>query len=625
MKVLSKSFLFILMSFTSLTWIISSCNFHPKKSVFFFDLVENPATSTPLNPDEPSLPSTAESNPTLIFSTTNLVLTEGSSTSYTIHLSSAVTETLTVNFTCSQTYITCPSAISFDSSNWNTPQIIILSIAHDVSVTGIRTMTISHSFVYKTQTQSSDTLNLTILDIDSANIQFSPSSPSPQIKEGTVTDFYTVVLTSAPSSNVSITITYDSSKLMSINGDSSGTYSLTFTPINYNTPQTLTFSAPFDTGLGNRNVTLSHNVTSSDLNYNGFTLSNVTVQIEGNSGGSVGWGSFQSGTQAAGFTSTSITLATAVNPSKAYVYCNFEYSSSSPSAAATCQLNGTGTQVIIQTGGNPNAKVNWYVVEMETGLKVERGNTTFTTGESTKVQTLSNSFYTQSSFVILYTRTNNTDHTNDAERLVMGSLTSSTSLELKRLKSNTAGMNVVVEWQVVELAGAKVLSGTTSINNAQTTKLVTLSESLNLSKSFLIFNTTAHQLTGGEEQNYYIRGNFNAANSLTFARDGSTGKVDISYFAIEMVDSSAVQSGSGVTVGATTTSVNVSLSPAVVVSRSMIVMSYSTSGSSVSFQDSGTFSAVFASSPTASQVNFNRFNHESHPCTLNWFVIEFPP
>ncbi|MCX8000278.1 MAG: hypothetical protein N3A69_15225, partial [Leptospiraceae bacterium] len=67
------------------------------------------------------------------------------------------------------------------------------------------------------------------------------------------------------------------------------------------------------------------------------------------------------------------------------------------------------------------------------------------------------------------------------------------------------------------------------------------------------------------------------------------------------------------------------LSPSVVVNRSMIVMSYSTLGSDISYQDSGTFTASFNSSPTANQIIFQRYNHESHPCTINWYAIEFPP
>ena len=604
-------------------FLVLSCNLKREKSALFFTIGSTeqvPSTQAPA-----PIPPSNEENPTLIYSTASLVLTEGSSTSYTIQVSSAISETLVVNFTCSQTYITCPSSLSFNSSNWNTPQTVVLSIAHDSSITGLRTMQIQHSFTYKTQTQTSQTVDLTILDIDSANIIFNPTSPAPQIKEGTVTDSYTIVLTSIPSSNVTITLSFDSSKLMSINGNSSGTYTLTFTPVNYNIPQTLLFASPFDTGLGNRTVTVSHNVTSSDVNYNNFSLNNITVNIEGNSGGSVGLGSFQSGIVNAGFSSHSVTLSPAVDPAKAYVYCNFEYSSSSPNTAATCQLNPTGSQVVIQTGGGTWTKVNWYVVEMQTGLKVERGVSTFITGEDTKTTTLTNSFYLQSSFVILYTRTNSTNHANDAERLVKGKLLNSTTLELTRDKSNTAGMNVTVEWQVIELAGAKVVSGSTNITPTQTTKTVTLPNTVNLSKSFLIFNTSANSSVNGEEQNYYVRGRFASSNSLTFARDGSSGKVEINYFAIELVDSSTVQSGIGLLIGATSVMGVASLSPPVVTTRSMVVFSNSTSGSDISFQDSGTFSVLFNSSPIATQVQFTRFNHENHTCKIDWFVIEFPP
>ncbi|MCX8000777.1 MAG: hypothetical protein N3A69_17820, partial [Leptospiraceae bacterium] len=84
-----------------------------------------------------------------------------------------------------------------------------MSISHDTIITGVRSLIITHSFTYKGQTYTSSNLNLSILDIDTANIQFSPTSPSPQIKEGTVTDSYSIVLTSSPTADVTIQISYD--------------------------------------------------------------------------------------------------------------------------------------------------------------------------------------------------------------------------------------------------------------------------------------------------------------------------------------------------------------------------------------------------------------------------------
>ncbi len=601
-------------------FFVHSCNFDEKKGIFSFSLGEDPITTQ----TEEEITQGNENTPKLVFSNQNLVLTEGYSSSYTLKLESSVSELVQVNFTCSQTYVSCPSSISFDSSDWDIPKTITLTVPTDHIVTGLRTMNIQHTLNYQGKSIPDGTVNLNILDIDSANILLSPTAPSPNIREGTITDSFSIVLTSAPISNVVVSVSFDSTKQISINGDSSGNVQFTFTSLNYNIPQTLLLAAPFDTGLGNRTVSLSFSVTSSDLDYNGFTIPTVIVNVEGNSGGSVGWGSFQSGIQPAGFSLTSITLSTTVNPNKAYVYCSFEYSSSNPNTAATCQLNPLGTQVILQTGGGTNAKVNWYVVEMETGLKVERGSTTFVTGENTKIIPLSGSFALASSFVILYTRTNNTNMSNDSERLVRGSLSTSNVLELRRDKSDTSGTNVTVEWQVIELVGAKVVSGTTSINHLQTYVDVSLS-TFNLSKSFLLFNLSGDATVSGYETNYYVRGKFTSPSSIRFRRDGNSGKVQINYFAVELVDASTVQSGADLSVGNTVITVNASLSPSVVTTRSMVIFSSSTVGLIDSYQDSGTFSVLFNSTPLASQVSFTRFNHENHACTIDWFIVEFPP
>jgi len=104
-------------------FLVLSCNLKREKSALFFTIGSTeqvPSTQAPA-----PIQTSNEENPTLIYSTASLVLTEGSSTSYTIQVSSAISETLVVNFTCSQTYITCPSSLSFNSSNWNTPQTVV--------------------------------------------------------------------------------------------------------------------------------------------------------------------------------------------------------------------------------------------------------------------------------------------------------------------------------------------------------------------------------------------------------------------------------------------------------------------------------------------------------------------
>jgi hypothetical protein len=588
-----------------------SCGLNRDKSFYFFNIGESSLLQGTV--------------PSLILSTQNVVITEGKSNSYTLVLNQGIQADLVVSFHCSQSYIQCPGDIQFNVNNWNIPQIVILSYEKDNTKTGMRTMNIEHKFNYQGSNIMGDSIQLRILDIDSASIIYNPSLVNPFVREGTVSYTYSIALTSVPSSDVQVVLHYIKDQKLNLNENSTGTYTFTFNSVNYNIPQNVTLSSPFNTGLGNRNVTINSNVTSNDLNYDGFYMDPVNVVVEGNSGGAVGWGSFQSGILNSGFSNSTVNLGTTVNPSKAYVYCSFEYSVSGPNHVGTCQLNETGTQVRVQTGGGTGAKVNWYLVELQTGLKVERGSTLFSTSESLKTVTLNQSFINGSSFVLLYTRTNNTSVTNDAERLVKGKLLNHNTLELSRNKSDTAGMNVTVEWQVVELAGAKVVSGSLNLNQTEAIGNSSLGDSFNLSKSFVHFNTSADSLINGIESNYYIRGRFSSPSTLSFSREGTSGTVYINYFAIELVDASTVQSGVNVPVGNTENNIIVNLTNPVVAARSMVVFSNSTQGLDDSYQDSGTFSVLFDPTPIATQISFTRFVHESHSCSLDWFVIEFPP
>ncbi|MEB3174524.1 MAG: FG-GAP-like repeat-containing protein, partial [Cyanobacteriota bacterium] len=97
-----------------------------------------------------------------------------------------------------------------------------------------------------------------------------------QVTEGGATGTYTVVLDSAPTANV--TITLNPGNQLTVN---QGT--LTFTPANFNIAQTVTVTAIDDpVGEGPHRGVISATVTSSDANYNGITVANVVAQITDN-------------------------------------------------------------------------------------------------------------------------------------------------------------------------------------------------------------------------------------------------------------------------------------------------------------------------------------------------------
>ena len=91
------------------------------------------------------------------------------------------------------------------------------------------------------------------------------------IPEGN-SDLYTVVLTSQPTANVTVTVTVPTNSDLSVNSTS-----LTFTADTWNTSQAVTVTTQADTDNTDDTVTLSHAVSGG--NYQSVTAENVTVTI----------------------------------------------------------------------------------------------------------------------------------------------------------------------------------------------------------------------------------------------------------------------------------------------------------------------------------------------------------
>ncbi len=97
-----------------------------------------------------------------------------------------------------------------------------------------------------------------------------------KVTEGDTTDSYTLVLGSSPSADVTITVSPDAQTVVS-----PGT--VIFTSSDFSTAQTVTVTAVNDATVeGNHTSTISHSVASSDANYNGISISSVTVVVTDN-------------------------------------------------------------------------------------------------------------------------------------------------------------------------------------------------------------------------------------------------------------------------------------------------------------------------------------------------------
>jgi hypothetical protein len=115
--------------------------------------------------------------------------------------------------------------------------------------------------------------DLTIYDDDIPGMRIRETGNTSRLFEGVAGDQYTVELTSQPTENVVI-------EVLAGGEVSPSQTQLTFTPGNWNKPQTVQLSLPNnDYAEGDFSETLTHTVTSTDSAYQNLSVNDVTVQV----------------------------------------------------------------------------------------------------------------------------------------------------------------------------------------------------------------------------------------------------------------------------------------------------------------------------------------------------------
>ncbi|WP_327107664.1 glycoside hydrolase family 6 protein [Nonomuraea glycinis] len=226
--------------------------------------------------------------PSVVTSASSVAVNEGGTATFTARLSSAPTADVTVSTsrTSGDTDLTVSSgaSLTFTPANWNTPQTVTLAAAQDADTTsGTAVFTVGGTGV------TSATVNGTEIDDDAVQEQSLVVTPtSVTVPEGAGAT-YTVRLAAQPSSNVTVTTSAGS-------GDTDLTVSsgasLTFTPANWNTPQTVTLAAAqdADTTAGTRVFTVaatgltSRTVTATEADDDGTTPVHVENPYAGATG-----------------------------------------------------------------------------------------------------------------------------------------------------------------------------------------------------------------------------------------------------------------------------------------------------------------------------------------------------
>ncbi|MEG4343084.1 DUF4347 domain-containing protein, partial [Microcoleus sp. A003_D6] len=210
---------------------------------------------------------------------TNITATEGGATgSYNVKLTSEPTAPVNISFNTGNAISPIATPITFDSTNWNVDQTVTVSAIDDNLAQGTHSGTIAHTVTstdasYNAKAMPDVTASIT--DNDSPGVSIVQSAGSTNIAEGGATATYGVVLTTAPTANV--TINFDPGTQISAIAP------LTFTPNNWNVAQNVTVSAiEDDIAEATHSGTITHTSVSTDTFYNGLTISPVTATIADN-------------------------------------------------------------------------------------------------------------------------------------------------------------------------------------------------------------------------------------------------------------------------------------------------------------------------------------------------------
>ena len=214
-----------------------------------------------------------DDTPGVIISITALEVTEGETGQYTIVLDTQPADdvTVTIQVPDNADIEVDQTALTFTADNWNTPQTITVTADHDDDAVDDEPVTLIHAVTggdYE-GVKIAD-VEVTITEDDTAEVTISITAL--EVTEGE-TGQYTIVLDTQPADDVTVTIQVPDNADVAVDQTE-----LTFTPDNWNTPQTVTVTAAHDDdAVADDLVVLMHAVSGGD--YEGVTVVDVEVTI----------------------------------------------------------------------------------------------------------------------------------------------------------------------------------------------------------------------------------------------------------------------------------------------------------------------------------------------------------
>ena len=205
-----------------------------------------------------------------------LTIDEGGTGTYTVRLDTEPTGIVTVTIhdpTDNTDVTTGPAALTFTTLNWNNPQTVTVTAGEDDDPLN-ESATVTHS-VSGADYGSVPAANVTVSVADNDTADLTISDSSFNVNE-VCNETYTVQLDTEPTDDVTVTIN-DPTDNTAVTTDPAA---LTFTPDNWDVPQTVTVTCAEDDNAEDEESIVTHTVGGGD--YEGVSAPGVTVSVTDN-------------------------------------------------------------------------------------------------------------------------------------------------------------------------------------------------------------------------------------------------------------------------------------------------------------------------------------------------------
>ncbi len=203
-------------------------------------------------------------------------MTEGGATdTFTVQLATKPTSDVTVTLTPGDDCSLDQSNLTFTTSNWNSYVTITTTAVNDDIYESLHSCAISFASSSSDSFYQGLSISITasITDNDSSGVSVSNTGGTTVVNEDGTTDSITIVLSSQPLANATVSLTANTALSYSSS-------SLVFTTSNWSTPQTVTVSGvDNDVMDGSRSTSIAFTTSSSDTNYSGIAVTSQNVSI----------------------------------------------------------------------------------------------------------------------------------------------------------------------------------------------------------------------------------------------------------------------------------------------------------------------------------------------------------